>query len=195
MTLRLTGFLALVCGLALVLALQDVLLAAVHPPLAAPDLLLAVVAAIGFARGPRASLLAGFLLGLAADVSPPAAHAIGSQAFVLCLCGYLAGRAAGTVRGTVLRPILATMCLAALSPFLYAALDFAVGTAQFHGVPAAAAAAALYTGVLAPFVIPVVGFILSRGETRGLPTQRSHSRLPGVKTLNRRTSAGSTQVL
>ena len=74
-------------------------------------------------------------------------------------------------------------------------LDCAVGTAHFHGVPAAAAAAALYTGVLAPFVIPVVGFILSRGETRGLPTQRSHSRLPGVKTLNRRTSAGSTQVL
>jgi rod shape-determining protein MreD len=193
--LRLTGFLAMVCGLALVLALQDALLSAVHLPLAAPDLLLAVVAAIGFARGPQTALVAGFLLGLAADVTPPAAHAIGSQAFVLCLTGYLAGRAAGAVQGTVLRPILLVACLAALSPVLYAGLDFAVGSGEFKGVLAAAAASALYTGVLAPFAIPVVGFVLGRGETRGLPTQRSHSRLPGVKTLNRRASAGSTQVL
>ena len=193
--MRLTGFLSTICGLALVLALQDALLAAVHLPLAAPDLLLVVVAAVGFARGPRSALIAGFLLGLAADVSPPAAHAIGSQAFVLCLSGYLAGRAAGAVQGTVLRPILAVVGLAALTPFLYAGLDVAVGTADFHGLLAAGAASALYTGVLAPFVIPVVGFVLGRGETRGLPSQRSHSRLPGVKTLNRRASAGSTQVL
>jgi rod shape-determining protein MreD len=162
---RLTGFLTMICGLALVLALQDALLAAVHLPLAAPDLLLVVVAAVGFARGPRSALIAGFLLGLAADISPPAAHAIGSQAFVLCLSGYLAGRAAGAVHGTVLRPILVVACLAAFSPYLYAALDYAVGSGEFHG------------------------------EARGLPSQRSHSRLPGVKTLNRRASAGSTQVL
>jgi rod shape-determining protein MreD len=193
--LRLTGFLTMICGLALVLALQDTLLSAVHLPLAAPDLLLAVIAATGFARGPRTGLVAGFLLGLAADVTPPAAHAIGSQAFVLCLSGYLAGRTAAAVQGTVLRPILVVAGLAALSPCLYAGLAFAVGTGGFHGLTAACAASALYTGVLAPFVIPVVGFVAGRGETRGLPTQRSHSRLPGVKTLNRRTSAGSTQVL
>lgn len=193
--MRFTGLLALVCGLALVLALQDALLSAVRLPLAAPDLLLAAVAAIAFARGPRTGLVAGFLLGLAADVSPPAAHAIGSQAFVLCLSGYLAGRAAGAVQGAVLRPILMVACLAALSPFLYAGLDFAVGSADFHGLPSAAAATALYTGVLTPFVIPVVGFLVGRGEARGVPSQRSHNRLPGVRTLNRRDSAGSTQVL
>ena len=193
--MRLTGFLAMTCGLALAMALQDALLSAVRLPLAAPDLLMAVVAAVGLARGPRGGLVVGFFLGLAADISPPAAHAIGSQAFVLCLSGYLAGRAAGAVHGMVVRSILVVACLAALSPFLYAALGYAVGGGGFHGVPAAAAATALYTGVLAPFVIPVVGFVLGRGETRGLPTQRSHSRLPGVKTLNRRASAGSTQVL
>ena len=193
--MRLTGFLTMICGLALVLAAQDVLLSAVRLPLAAPDLLMAVVAATGFARGPRTGLVVGFLLGLAADVSPPAAHAVGSQAFVLCLAGYLAGRTASAVQGTVLRPILVVACLAALSPFLYAGLAGAVGTADFHGLPAAAAASALYTGVLAPFVVPVVSFVLGRGDARGLPPQRSHSRLPGVKTLNRRASAGSTQVL
>ncbi|GAA1978057.1 rod shape-determining protein MreD [Catenulispora subtropica] len=193
--MRLTGILALLCGLALVLVLQDLLLTAVHLPLAAPDLLLAVVAAVAFVRGPRAALILGFLLGLAADLTPPAAHAIGSQAFVLCLSGYLAGRLAPAVRGTVLRPILGVACLAGLAPFLYRALDYAVGSGEFQGVTAAAAASALYTGVLAPFVVPVVGFVLSRGESRGLPTQRSHTKLPGVKTLNRRASAGSTQVL
>jgi hypothetical protein len=99
------------------------------------------------------------------------------------------------VRATALRPILVVACLAGLVPFLYAALDYAVGTGTFHGVAAAGAASALYAAVLAPFVVPAVGFVLSRGESRGLPSQRSHSRLPGVKTLNRRTSAGSTQVL
>lgn len=193
--MRLTGFLTTICGLTLVLALQDALLAAVHLPLAAPDLLLAVVAAVGFARGPHSALTAGFVLGLAADLSPPAAHAIGSQAFALCLSGYLAGRAAKAVQGTVLRPILMVAGLAAFSPFLYAALYSAVGSGEFHGAAAASAASALYTGALAPFVVPVVGFVLGRGEPRGLPTQRSHSRLPGVKTLNRRASAGSTQVL
>jgi rod shape-determining protein MreD len=192
---RLTGILALLCGLTLVLAAQDLLLSALRLPLAAPDLLLTVVAAAAFARGPHSGLVVGFLLGLAADLTPPAAHTIGSQAFVLCLSGYLAGRLAPVVRGTALRPILAVACLAGLVPFLYAALDYAVGTGTFHGVAAAGAASALYAAVLAPFVVPAVGFVLSRGESRGLPSQRSHSRLPGVKTLNRRTSAGSTQVL
>ncbi|MFD0631597.1 hypothetical protein ACFQ9X_08115 [Catenulispora yoronensis] len=114
---------------------------------------------------------------------------------MLCLSGYLAGRAAQAVRGTVVRPILLVAALAALAPFLYTALDYAVGTGEVQGVAAAAAASALYAGVLAPFVVPVVAFLLGRGDSRGLPTQRSHSRLPGVKTLNRRASAGSTQVL
>ncbi|MBW8803901.1 MAG: rod shape-determining protein MreD [Catenulisporales bacterium] len=193
--MRLTGILALLCGVALVLTLQDALLAAVRLPLAAPDLLLAVVGAVAVARGPRAGLVAGFLLGLAADLVPPAAHPVGDQAFVLCLSGYLAGRVATAMRGSVVRPVLLVACLAALAPFLYTALDYAVGGGGFRGVVAAAVASAFYSGLITPFVLPVVGFVLGRGESRGLPTQRSHSRLPGVKTLNRRASAGSTQGL
>ena len=193
--MRITGILALLCGLALVLALQDVVLSAVRLPLAAPDLLLAVVAAVAFARGPRTGLVTGFLLGLAADLTPPAAHPVGCQAFVLCLSGYLAGRAATAMRGSFLRPILLVACLAALAPFLYTGLDYAVGGGGFRGAAGAAAASALYAGLIALPVLPVVGFVLGRGESRGLPTQRSYSRLPGVKTLSRRASAGSAQVL
>jgi rod shape-determining protein MreD len=193
--LRLTGILALLTGLALVLAVQDLLLTALRLPLAAPDLLLAVVAAVGFARGPREGLVTGFLLGLAADLTPPAAHAIGSQAFVLCLSGYVAGRAAAMVRGSALRPILVVACLAGLAPYLYAGLAYAVGSGEVKRVAAAAAASALYTGLIAPFVVPAVVYVLSRGESRGLPTQRSYGRLPGVKTLSRRDAASSTQVL
>jgi len=192
--LRLTGILVLPLGLALVLAFQDLLLTTVHLPLASPDLLLSVVAATSFVSGPRSGLVLGFLLGLAADLTPPAAHAVGSQAFVLCLTGYIAGRTAFAVNGSVVRPILMVACLAALAPYVYAGLDYAVGSGEFKGLAPAAAAAALYTGLIAPFVVPVVDFLLSRGESR-LPNQRSHTRLPGVKTLNRRPSAGSTQVL
>ena len=195
--MRLTGILALLLGTALTLSLQAALLATLHLPLAAPDLLLAVVAAIAFARGSRTGLVVGFWLGLAADLTPPSTHAVGSQAFVLCLSGYLAGRAALAVKGSAVRPVLLIACLAALAPLLYTCLGLAVGVGarSFDGVAPAAAASALYAAVIAPFVLAAVSFLTGRGATRGLPSQRSQTRLSSVRTLNRRTSAGSTQVL
>ena len=111
--MRLPGILGLAAGLALALVLQAVILAVAHTPLAAPDLLLVLTAALGFAHGPRTAMVCGFLGGLAADLIPPATHAVGREAFVLCLVGYVAGRAAETVKDTVLRPVVLTAVLAA----------------------------------------------------------------------------------
>lgn len=168
--MRLPGILGLAAGLALALALQAVLLAVAHTPLAAPDLLLVLTAALGFAHGPRTGMVCGFLGGLAADLIPPATHAVGREAFVLCLVGYVAGRAAETVRDSVLRSVVLTACLAALSPFVY----WAVGTAVGDGEPrpgalvSAAVGSALYAALLAPFVLFVVHLLAGRGETRDI---------------------------
>jgi rod shape-determining protein MreD len=170
--LRLTGILGLTTGLFLVLALQAALFSALRLPLASPDLLLVVVTAIAFAWGPRFGLVTGFCVGLAADVVPPAAHAIGRQAFVLCLIGYLAGRAAEAIKGSAVRPILCVACLAASTPFLYALLGFAVGDGSLHpgALVPTAVGSAIYAAILAPFVVPVVDRIARRNEPRGIST-------------------------
>jgi rod shape-determining protein MreD len=168
--MRLGGILGMAAGLFAALILQAALFSVVRLPLASPDLLLVVVAAIGFARGPRFAMVSGFCVGLAADVVPPAAHAIGRQAFVLCLVGFLAGRASDSVKGSAVRPMLSIACLAALSPFVYAMLGAAVGDSsdRWGDLAPAAAGAALYAGLLAPFVVPVVQLFASRGEGRPL---------------------------
>lgn len=168
--MRLGGILGLAAVLFTALLAQAALFSLLRLPLAAPDLILVVVAALGFARGPRTALVAGFCVGFAADLIPPAAHAVGRQAFVLCLVGYLAGRAASGVKGSTIRPILCVACLSALSPFLYALLGVAVGdgTDRWRDLFPAAAGAALYAAVLAPFVVPLVQALCGRNEPRGI---------------------------
>jgi rod shape-determining protein MreD len=170
--MRLGGILGLGAGLFAALLLQAALFSGLRLPLAAPDLLLVVVAALGLALGPRIALVAGFAVGLAADVIPPAAHAVGRQAFVLCLVGYLVGRVAAVVKGSALRPILLVAAFAALTPFLYALLGVAVGDGhdRWGALLPAAAGAALYAAVLAPFVVPLTQAVCGRGEPRGIST-------------------------
>ena len=168
--MRLGGILGLACAMFVALVAQAALFSVLRLPLASPDLILVVVAALGFALGPRTAMVTGFCVGFAADLIPPAAHAVGRQAFVLCLVGYLAGRAASSVKGTTIRPILHVAGLAALSPFLYALLGVAVGdgTDRWRDLFPAAAGAALYAAVLAPFVVPLVHAVCGRSGPQGI---------------------------
>ena len=184
--MRLGGILGLAGTMCVALVAQAALFSLLRLPLASPDLILVVVAALGFAVGPRTALVTGFCVGLAADLIPPAAHAVGRQAFVLCLIGYLAGRAGSSVKGLTMRPILHVACLAALSPFLYALLGVAVGdgTDRWRDLLPTAAGTALYAAVLAPFVVPLImavcgrtgpqgiSSLTRRGVTRALPKGR-----------------------
>ncbi len=54
-----------------------------------PDLAVAAVVALALTTGPATAAGWGFGVGLALDVLPPADHAIGRYALVLCLAGYL----------------------------------------------------------------------------------------------------------
>ena len=55
-------------------------------------MLLAVVGC-ALVRGAGAGAVIGFCAGLAVDVLPPSAHLVGQYALVLCLVGFMAGRA------------------------------------------------------------------------------------------------------
>ncbi|WP_159942791.1 MULTISPECIES: rod shape-determining protein MreD [unclassified Nocardiopsis] len=55
---------------------------------AGPDLVVAVVVAVALTASPGAAAGCGFAAGLAMDVLPPAEHALGRYALVLCVAAY-----------------------------------------------------------------------------------------------------------
>ncbi|KWX02022.1 rod shape-determining protein MreD [Carbonactinospora thermoautotrophica] len=153
-----------VCGLVVAaLTLQLTLLSRLGLPGATPDLLLVVVVALALVYGPRAGALVGFGAGLAADLVPPADHAIGRFAFVLCLIGYLAG----AVRTEAARSAVGSMVvigLAAVGAALVGA-GLAEVLGEAHGVGAVLGlipTAVLYDVLLAPFVVPAVTALARR---------------------------------
>src|SRR3954471_9968128 len=75
------------------MVLQVSVLARLHLPGAVPDLLLLVVLGLALTYGHVAGALIGFGAGLLADLAPPADHAAGRYALVLCVIGYAAGLA------------------------------------------------------------------------------------------------------
>ena len=73
------------------LVIQVSVLARLQLPGAVPDLLLLVVLGLALVYGHVGGALIGFAAGLLADLAPPADHAAGRYALVLCVIGYLAG--------------------------------------------------------------------------------------------------------
>src|SRR4051795_11024500 len=75
------------------LVVQVSVLARLHLPGAVPDLLLLTVLGLAMVYGHVGGALVGFGAGLLAALAPPADHAAGRYALVLCVIGYLAGLA------------------------------------------------------------------------------------------------------
>lgn len=140
------------------LVLQVSVLARLHLPGAVPDLMLLVVLALAFVYGHVGGALIGFFAGLLTDLAPPADHAAGRYALVLCVIGYLAGLVKpekGQMR-SALAPMLAVLCAALGSTLLYAGVGALVGdTAARHvGLGGLLFTAAVYDLLLAPFTVP-----------------------------------------
>ncbi|GAA3760040.1 rod shape-determining protein MreD [Streptomyces tremellae] len=140
------------------LVLQVSVLARLHLPGAVPDLMLLVVLALAFVYGHVGGALVGFGAGLLTDLAPPADHAAGRYALVLCVIGYLAGLVRpenGQVRSALL-PMFAVVCAALGSTLLYAGVGALVGdTAARHvGLGGLLFTAAVYDLLLAPFTVP-----------------------------------------
>ncbi|MFD8980994.1 rod shape-determining protein MreD [Streptomyces sp. NPDC059564] len=153
---------------AVALVIQVTVLGRLQLPGAVPDLLLLTVVALALVYGPVGGALIGFGAGLLADLAPPADHAAGRYALVLCLIGYLVGLVRpdnGRFR-SAWGPMLTVVGAAISSTLLYAGVGALVGdTAARHvGLAGLLFTATLYDLLLAPFTVPFIMALARRAE-------------------------------
>ncbi|MET8274422.1 rod shape-determining protein MreD [Streptomyces sp. NPDC005134] len=159
------------------LVVQVSVLARLQLPGAVPDLLLLVVLGLAFVYGHVAGALIGFGAGLLADLAPPADHAAGRYALVLCVIGYCAGLVRpdnGRFKSAFV-PMAAVVAAAIGSTLLYALVGALVGdTAARHvGLGSLLFTAAVYDLLLAPFTVPLIMALARRTENDPLSESSS----------------------
>ncbi|CAM5421377.1 rod shape-determining protein MreD [Streptomyces aurantiogriseus] len=159
------------------LVVQVSVLARLHLPGAVPDLLLLTVLGLAMVYGHVGGALIGFGAGLLADLAPPADHAAGRYALVLCVIGYLAGLVkpeTGQIKSAT-GPMVVVVAAAVGSTLLYAGVGALVGdtAARNVGLTGLLFSAALYDLLLAPFVVPGVMFLARRAENDPLAETNS----------------------
>ncbi|GAB3955332.1 rod shape-determining protein MreD [Streptomyces sparsus] len=150
------------------LIIQVSVLARLQLPGATPDLLLLTVLAFALVYGHTGGALIGFGAGLLADLAPPADHAVGRYALVLCVVGYAAGLTkpeTGQHRSAT-GPMLVVAAAALSSTLLYAGVGALVGdTAGRHvGLGGLLLTATLYDLLLAPFTVPLIMALARRAD-------------------------------
>ncbi|MFD8739618.1 rod shape-determining protein MreD [Streptomyces sp. NPDC059618] len=166
------------------LVIQVSVLARLHLPGAVPDLVLLTVLALALVYGHVGGALIGFGAGLLSDLAPPADHAAGRYALVLCVVGYLAGLAKpenGRLKSAT-GPMAVVVAAAIGSTVLYAGVGALVGdTAARHvGLSNLLITATLYDLLLAPFVVPVLMALARRAENDPLADGGSVSKTADV---------------
>ncbi|MGI5140045.1 MULTISPECIES: rod shape-determining protein MreD [unclassified Streptomyces] len=159
------------------LVIQVCVLARLHLPGAVPDLVLLTVVALALVYGHVGGCLIGFGVGLLSDLAPPADHAAGRYALVLCVIGYLAGLARpdnGRLKSAT-APMAVVVAAAIGSTLLYAGVGALVGdTAARHvGLASLLFTAAAYDLLLAPFVVPGIMALARRAENDPLAESSS----------------------
>ncbi|MEW2492283.1 rod shape-determining protein MreD [Streptomyces sp. SID2888] len=150
------------------LVIQVSVLARLRLPGAVPDLVLLTVVGLALVYGHVGGCLVGFGAGLLSDLAPPADHAAGRYAFVLCVIGYAAGLAKpenGRLK-SAMGPMAVVVATAVGSTLLYAGVGALVGdTAARHvGLGGLLFTAALYDLLLAPFVVPGIMALARRAD-------------------------------
>jgi rod shape-determining protein MreD len=179
--LRLNRVLLSTLLVVIALVVQVCVLARLQLPGAVPDLLLLVVLGLALVYGHTGGALIGFGAGLLADLAPPADHAAGRYALVLCGIGYLAGLAkpeTGQLRSAT-GPMLVVVAAAIGSTLLYAGVGQLVGDDAAHhaGLSKLLFTAALYDLLLAPFTVPLIMGMARKSENDPMADNSGGSRI------------------
>ncbi|MFJ6993094.1 rod shape-determining protein MreD [Streptomyces sp. NPDC003090] len=160
----------LLSGTLIVVALvvQVSVLARLHLPGAVPDLVLLTVLGLSMVYGHVSGALIGFTAGLLADLAPPADHAAGRYALVLCVIGYVAGLTrpeTGQPRSAT-GPMVMVVAAAIGSTLLYAGVGALVGDtgARHVGLASLILTAVVYDLLLAPFTVPWIMALARRAD-------------------------------
>ena len=141
--------------------LQVSLLSRLGLPGATPDLVLVVVMACGFVRGPRVGVVAGFAGGVLVDLAPPSLGYFGLTALLLAVAGYAAGVVAERSGGVVAIALATVACAALGSVVGRALLGSLLGDPRvvWGEVPVSAVTEVVYAVLLAALVIPALGAV------------------------------------
>lgn len=131
---------------------------------ATPPLALVMVAALAFVFGPITGAVTGFATGLVLDLAPPAEGTVGVSALILTVVGFGLGR----VFDSDDRPWPITTALIALAGGAAVVATAALGgllgdpRVRWEEVPSMTVAAAVYAGILALPVVPLVRWLSRR---------------------------------
>jgi rod shape-determining protein MreD len=150
--------------LLIILLLQLTLLARLGLPGSTPDLIAVSVVAISFAYGPGVGSAYGFAAGMALDFSPAMDGTIGLHALIYLVIGALAGPLIDT-RDRSVPVVMAVVAVAAGSvPLVVAILETALGNERIDWgqVPIMVITGALYGVILAPLVLPPIGWLVKK---------------------------------
>lgn len=134
------------------------------PGNADPDLVLVVVVALALVSGPLPGAVTGFAVGLAADIAPPADHAIGRYAFVLCLVGYLCGLAADNTDSSSNLAFFTMATGVVAGALLYVAVGAILGDTRvtWPALSRVLPVSLLYDLIVSPFVLAAVRWLTRR---------------------------------
>ena len=140
------------------LAIQVTLLSWLPLPGATPDLVLLVLVAVALRGGPGLGIVAGFGAGLALDLVPPADHAIGRWAIVLCLIGYCCGLLEDEADRSAIFPLFVAAAASAASVLGFVALGVLIDDprASIQAVLRVLPTVVAYDVLLSPFVFSVI---------------------------------------
>jgi rod shape-determining protein MreD len=159
---------AVLAGVVLLTALLAQV-AVVNPldlPVGHPDLVVLCVVAFALVAGPTWGTVLGFVVGLAADVVPPADHALGRLAMAYALVGYAVGLLEDVEEQSALTTVAVVAGASAAVVLVFAGVGALVGDPRVDAgsVANSLTATILYDVLLAPFVVPLVSAAARRAE-------------------------------
>lgn len=135
-------------------------------PVGHPDLVLLSVVALALVAGPSWGTVLGFAAGLAADVMPPADHALGRLAMAYALVGYAAGLVEDVEERSAVTTVAVVAGASAAVVLVFAGVGALLGDARVNATSVADSLVAtiLYDVILAPFIVPLVSGAARRAE-------------------------------
>lgn len=140
--------------------IQPIFLSRLNLPGASVDLILVLVCAWGILKGPLVGATAGFVAGIFVDLVPPAETVLGLNSLALTLVGFAVGILGVKPSKSFFRPLLivaiASMILIIMRALL---VSIFVSTIAFSRLWELLITQAIYTSLLAVFVIPLITWL------------------------------------
>ncbi len=158
--MNLARWIVLTISLFFAVLIQPIFLARLNLPGATIDLVLVLVCAWGILKGPLVGATAGFIAGILLDLVPPAEAVLGLNSLAFTTVGFIVGVIGVKPSKSFFRPLL-TIAIASMLLILIRAvlISVFVSSIAFSRVWELLITQAIYTSLLAVFVIPLITWL------------------------------------